>query len=602
VTGNPLNNCFALFLPGMAEDDALELWRAFGATGARDQLQPVFRSVENHPLLIQSLAGEVARFRRAPGDFDAWRRAHPDFDPFAGGELARVRAHVLEFALRGLADRARQALSVIAAFRMPASYDTLTALLIGEAKPCASELELDAVLAELEDRGLVGWDKRANRYDLHPIVRGVVWSGLDEDGRRNIYANLHAHFEAAPMIDDYLKVSRLEDLTPIIELYNSLIGLGRYDDAGILFFERLDDAMLYRLSANLQRIELLEMLFPDGVDQSPRVRDPNQQAVLLELLAHGYNFSGRPGLAVLLYRHSNTIRSEAKRDDALSVGLSNLSDALRMSGALCEAESAARRALVINRAQENRNDETISLFLLGLALAARGRPDESAAALQRALRIFVAQSGIVNAFLAQQALWLGAFAEARPFADRAWELAHVKNFESDFIRAARVQGAAALGLGDFAVADERLHQALTRARQVNLAEEELPALIALAELRRREGKPGEARELLDDVWDGAERGPYPLLHADAFNILAQIERDAGNRDAAVEAATKVYRLAWCDGPPFAYHWGLEAARKHLRELGAPEPEMPPFDPSMREPMPEVEIDPEDEFHGGKADE
>ena len=117
-------------------------------------------------------------------------------------------------------------------------------------------------------------------------------------------------------------------------------------------------------------------------------------------------------------------------------------------------------------------------------------------------------------------------------------------------------------------------------------------------MRRREGKPSEARELLDDVWDGAERGPYPLFHADAFDVLAQIERDAGNRDAAVAAATQAFRLAWCDGPPYAYHWGLEAARKHLRELGAPEPEMPPFDPSKHEPMPEVEIDPEDEFHIG----
>jgi hypothetical protein len=108
--------------------------------------------------------------------------------------------------------------------------------------------------------------------------------------------------------------------------------------------------------------------------------------------------------------------------------------------------------------------------------------------------------------------------------------------------------------------------------------------------------------LLDDVWDGAERGPYPLFHADARNVLTAIERDAGNRDAAVSAATQAYRLAWCDGPPYAYHWGLEAARKHLRELGAPEPEMPPFDPSRHEPMPEVEIDPEDEFHVGKVDE
>ena len=58
----------------------------------------------------------------------------------------------------------------------------------------------------------------------------------------------------------------------------------------------------------------------------------------------------------------------------------------------------------------------------------------------------------------------------------------------------------------------------------------------------------------------------------------------------------LYRLAWCDGEPYAYHWGLVAARKHLAELGAPEPSMPPFDESKYEPMPEVEINPDDEFH------
>jgi len=36
-------------------------------------------------------------------------------------------------------------------------------------------------------------------------------------------------------------------------------------------------------------------------------------------------------------------------------------------------------------------------------------------------------------------------------------------------------------------------------------------------------------------------------------VLTALERDAGNRDAAIEAATQAYRLAWCDGPPFAYH-------------------------------------------------
>jgi tetratricopeptide (TPR) repeat protein len=305
-----------------------------------------------------------------------------------------------------------------------------------------------------------------------------------------------------------------------------------------------------------------------------------------------------------LLRRAITIQSDGKRDDQVSIGLGSLSTLLRLSGALCEAESAACRAIIIARGLEDRFQEAVHLGLLGLTLAARGMAKESESALQRSLRIDAAQHGeqaasVDNRNLALRALWFGASADAQAFANRAWELAHMEHAEGDFIRAARVQGAAALRLHDFAVADERLHHALTRARKVNFVEGELPALIALADLRRQEGKPDEAREFLDDVWDSAERGPYPLLHADAFNVLAQLERDAGNLEQAITAATEAYRLAWCDGPPFAYHWGLVAARKHLQELGAPEPEMPPFDESKFEPMPEVEIDPEDEFHAGK---
>ena len=170
--------------------------------------------------------------------------------------------------------------------------------------------------------------------------------------------------------------------------------------------------------------------------------------------------------------------------------------------------------------------------------------------------------------------------------------------ERDFIRAARLHGEAALGLGDLSTATERLHHALTRARTVNDVEGELPTLTALAELYRHQQHYDAARELLDQVWIPAERGPYPLLRADALNVLAQLERDQGHREAAVAAATEAYRQAWCDGPPHAYHFGLTNARQHLRELGAPEPAMPPFDASKHEPMPEVELDPEDEFHVG----
>ena len=240
--GTERSGCAAFFLHGLADEDALNLWRAFGISGSREALLPVFHTFENHPLLIQALAVEIAHDRRTPGDFDGWRRNHPDFNPFLL-PLVQVRSHVLEFALRGLDETTRKVMYTIAAFRMPAAYDTLVALFVGEGKPCPSESALIAILADLEDRGLLGWDRRANRYDLHPIVRGVTWAGLGGQDKQNIYQTLSLHFESLPMIEDWQQVESLEDLTPAIELYSTLVGLGRYDEAAVLFIECLGEAL-----------------------------------------------------------------------------------------------------------------------------------------------------------------------------------------------------------------------------------------------------------------------------------------------------------------------------------------------------------------------
>src|SRR5205823_4155334 len=185
---------------------------------------------DNHPLLIQTLAGEIAHDRRTPADFDLWRQAHRDFNPFSL-PLIQAKSHVLEFALRGLDETALKVLHTVAAFRMPATYDTLVALLVGDGNLIPSENALVTVLSDLEDRGLLGWDMRANRYDLHPIVRGVTWSVLGNQDKQGIYGTLSTHFESLPMIDSdhWQEVNGLEDLTVAIELYNTLIGLGRYD-------------------------------------------------------------------------------------------------------------------------------------------------------------------------------------------------------------------------------------------------------------------------------------------------------------------------------------------------------------------------------------
>src|SRR5260370_1586764 len=174
------------------------------------------------------------------------------------------------------------------------------------------------------------------------------------------------------------------------------------------------------------------------------------------------------------------------------------------------------------------------------------------------------------------AVWFGEYADAQALANRAMTYLQEERFERRMIRSARLQGEAALGLGDLSTAEERLHYALARARTVNLVEEEIPALIGLAEIRRRQGDLKAARELLDDVWEPAERGPFRLFRADAYNVLAQIERDASDQEAATKAATAAYRLASCDSPPFAYQWDLDAAKGVLAPLAVPVPAMLPL--------------------------
>ena len=179
--------CDALFIEGLSDDDALNLWRAFGVSGAREDLLPLFNAFGNYPLLLRALAGEVAEYRPAPGDFGRWRAGNPGFNPAAELDLRNAKTHVLEFALRGLGQAQRQVLYTLAGFRMPADWETvrdLFAAAVGagharDPEPAASPVAgaarsyagLDRILTELEDRGLVGWDRRANRYDLHPIVR-----------------------------------------------------------------------------------------------------------------------------------------------------------------------------------------------------------------------------------------------------------------------------------------------------------------------------------------------------------------------------------------------------------------------------------------------
>ncbi|MEM9431566.1 MAG: hypothetical protein AAGA32_19015 [Pseudomonadota bacterium] len=595
-TGGPCRGCNAYFLPGLSDEDAVGLWRGMGVSGSRAELLPVFRSVESHPLLIRALAAEVANYRPAPRDFTRWRADNPGFDP-ATLPLSASRSHILTYALQGLTPAEREVLITIVGFRLPTAYDTLLALSVGEGKACAEAGALHEILGALEDRGLIGWDRGVNRYDAHPIVRGVVWQGAGKGEREAVLGAMDSHFE--PMeTPEWRQVESLADLAPAIERYHALVGLGRYNDACDLFHDRINQATLYRLAAHRQRLEMLERLFPDGIDTDPALRTPRDRSWTLNALAGSYLFSGQPGQAAPLLERSERIDAYEYDHRNQQVVLSNLAQALFSIGRVLDGQRALHRALLISRELTDEHGEGIRLKELGRQLAAAGTLNQAALALRRSAsmdrdRADLQAQGLVAGYRAELALWQGDPGTAAAWADRAAELAQDGRHARDLIRSALQQGGTALAAGTLEAADPLLHQALSDARAKDLVEFELPALIALAKLHARREDWAEALDRLDEVREPAEAGPYPMELADAANTRAAIARATGETDAAIAAATEAYHHAWCDGPPYAYHWGLEAAGAHLTALGAPEPALPPFDESRFEPLPEVEINPRD---------
>jgi tetratricopeptide (TPR) repeat protein len=355
--------------------------------------------------------------------------------------------------------------------------------------------------------------------------------------------------------------------------------------------------LLTKLSAGQVAIELLEQLSPILTEASLWRKGNDFKSLALFALALAYDISGQPNKASRYYELASKMAESAEDYWQLANCLCNLALALWPCGNLHAAERAARRALKI---RDNRFPKTYNVQILGILFAIRGESSSSDRLLGWTRKRYTLENdarseGAASSQLAQNHLWLDQAAEALRLADAAWKLAQFQQRERDLIRAARIKGSAELRLGDLTSAEHSLQAAIARARSVGFVQEELSALTALAELNLRRKQYDAALGLLEQVWSPAERGPYPLWHADACNVLAQVEGQRGNIRAAVEAASTAYRLAWCDGPPYAYHYGLTNARKHLQELESVEPRLPPFDPTRFPPMPDGGLNFENDF-------
>jgi tetratricopeptide (TPR) repeat protein len=571
------------YLGGLHSDDALTMMRSTGVRGNESTIRDYLKeNFDNHPLLLGIVAGLVNDYIREPGNFDRWAD-----DPQGGAalnlsklDLSQRRTHILAAALDGLEPGTRQLLSRIAALGAAVPYDTVAALnpFLQQPPDSNAVTKLVAALQDLEQRGLLQWDRKINSYDLHPVVRGYAFDVLEQTEREDICNQIVDHFQSKSP-DRYEDAKTLADVQQSINIFRALIHSRRFDDAASFYMAGLSNALIFSVEAYREILALLKPLFPEGVQNlSSTLKSQRIQAHVINVLGIALNGLGRFSDAREAF--VVVIRLQFESRDLINIGrvLRNLAGSYFDEGRISSSFDALDLALALSEILED--SETIALIQLSAMKNYRlTRLFDSARSAYDAFRLpptptkrEIYRPGEAESQLCYLRFYQGMLTDEQ--LDEAEAITQAGNNRRTMRDLARLRGELALQRGDALLATTAFERVIEMTHLVGAPVEIFEARLALA--KALAGDHDQAREICDRLNELAEP-PHVGLASAYLNI--------GEQEKARYHALKGYSWAWAEGPPYSRWWELEQCRTVLKKLGEPEPNLPAFDPEAVEPLP-----------------
>nr|WP_228748076.1 tetratricopeptide repeat protein [Bradyrhizobium sp. BR 10289] len=576
--GIHLRSVRTIDLEGLESDDAVSFAKKLGLKFKLGEFIKFAESIKWYPLGIRALAGAVVQSKSAQGSLSRWLAENPGFQP-TQLSLVQRRNHVLSYATRELKSGPLFVLSAIAAFRWPPTFAILQTMVVGPSKTLQSISELDAALEELEDRGLVGWDIATYTFDVHPIVRGVVWHLIGALGQRIVIEAHESYFE----LDDSFAAQGMErNYQDLVQYYYVLLELGRHAEAFTLLDQNFFDDAVFRLGMAHIVIQMMEALFETLPEGSDAIFLPHDRAYAENNLGLVYSRSCLNDSAIKWFGSAlGSARMHESSDDPTLI--TNLAESEFACGNLFRAYSLTLQTSDKAVSQKKRSH---SLSLLGEILLRLGFVEHARAALLQALGAFESRGLDTESSVGITSLNLAAtfYADNSPDlkAARRWAEHALRIAERSRISSLQIYSGIFLAELDQAelgseLTQERLLQLLEVARKQLLIGPECETIIALARTALRAKLPTLAVNYLQSIESISPVYRIVEPRAERMVLLAQAAQIVGAKDQSVEYASEAMRLAWCDGPPFALMRIVRDARAILHRCGVQSPSLPPFD-------------------------